>query len=214
MSGIHRKPIITVSNRRNSENHPEFLDTEALLLRFEPLIKSIHNKFMSYNNVFFGQEDSNDLYNQIVLEFLRLRKNYDPRRGVDFTGYIKLHLQQRIYHYVMKKQRLVQSEQVASGSSDSGDVINDVNCMLEVVEDTSSIEEFERTDAVNSIPWELLNDEQSELVQHVFVEQKTVEELAKIRKSTIKSVKIQMDEVCELLIENYKLNVLDKRLTN
>ena len=43
---IKRKPITTQTNRRNADNHPEFLDTEALLERFSPLIKSIHKRFI------------------------------------------------------------------------------------------------------------------------------------------------------------------------
>ena len=110
MDEIKRKPILTVTNRRNAENHPEFLDTEALLERFEPLLKSIHRRFMSYQGIFTNPDDSSDLYSQIVYEFLRLRQTFDPKRGVDFTGYIKFHLQQRVYHYVIKRQKIVQSE--------------------------------------------------------------------------------------------------------
>ena len=105
---IKRKPITTQTNRRNADNHPEFLDTEALLERFSPLIKSIHKRFMAYNGVFLHSEDTYDLYNQIVLEFLRLRKNFDPKRGIDFTGFMKFHLQNRVYHWVMKMQKVSQ----------------------------------------------------------------------------------------------------------
>ena len=49
---IMRKAILTTSCRRNAQNHPEFLDTEALLERFEPLLRSIHKKFCSYDGVF------------------------------------------------------------------------------------------------------------------------------------------------------------------
>ena len=90
---IPRKAILTSSIRRNAEFHPEFLDTESLLERFEPLLKSIHKKFCSYNGMFDQPDDISDLYSQILLEFLRLKQSYDPLRGVDFPGYIKFHLQ-------------------------------------------------------------------------------------------------------------------------
>ena len=105
MEEVKRKPILTVTNRRNAENHPEFLDTDALLERFGPLLKSIHRRFLSYQGIFLNSEDISDLYSQILFEFIRLRQSFDPKRGVDFTGYIKFHLQQRVYHYVMKKKK-------------------------------------------------------------------------------------------------------------
>ena len=58
---IMRKAILTTSCRRNAQNHPEFLDTEALLERFEPLLRSIYKKFCSYDGVFNTAEDQADL---------------------------------------------------------------------------------------------------------------------------------------------------------
>ena len=67
---IMHKAILTTSCRRNAQNHPEFLDTEALLERFEPLLRSIHKKFCSYDGVFNTAEDQADLWAQIQYEFL------------------------------------------------------------------------------------------------------------------------------------------------
>lgn len=205
--GIVRKPILTTSCRRNAENHPEFLDTDALLERFEPLLRSIHKKFCSYDGVFDQPDDVSDLYSQIQYEFLRLRQSFDPKRGVDFPGYIKFHLQQRVYHYVTKQQKLVNSEQpVKSYSSDDFDEKPlELENMPELVdEETES--SFEKAEAIASIPWDDLTQEQAELVKEILFNKKTIENIAKERKVSIKSVKEQFDEICELLIELHQLN--------
>lgn len=206
MGEIKRKPILTVTNRRNAENHPEFLETEALLERFEPLLKSIHRRFLSYQGVFTNADDVSDLYSQIVLEFLRLRQTFDPKRGVDFTGYIKFHLQQRVYHYVMKKQKVVLNEQTArSYSDDFDDKPMELENSAELV-DEKTPEELERAEAIASIPWDDLSEEQAQLVTEILIRRKTIEDVAKEQKMTIKSVKQQFDEVCEYLTELHDLS--------
>lgn len=209
MGEIKRKPILTVNNRRNAENNPEFLDTEVLLERFEPLLKSIHRRFLSYQGIFMNSDDVSDLYSQIVLEFLRLRQAFDPKRGVDFTGYIKFHLQQRVYHYVMKKQKVVLNEQlVRSYSDDFDDKSMELESLSRVVDEQTPVE-LEKAEAIASIPWDDLSEEQSQLVTDILINRKTIEDIAKSRKVTIKSVKQQFDEVCEYLAELHELS--DKR---
>ena len=133
---IMRKAILTTSCRRNAQNHPEFLDTEALLERFEPLLRSIHKKFCSYDGVFNTAEDQADLWAQIQYEFLRLRQTFDPRRGVDFPGYLKFHLQQRVYHYVTKQQKLSNMEQpIKSYSDDFEEKPREIENMPELVDE-------------------------------------------------------------------------------
>lgn len=206
MGEIKRKPILTVTNRRNAENHPEFLDTEALLERFKPLLASIHRRFLSYQGVFVNADDANDLYSQIVLEFLKLRQAFDPKRGVDFTGYIKFHLQQRVYHYVMKKQKVTLNEQTVKNCSDDFDEKPmELENLAELVDDETP-KEFERSEAIASIPWEDLSPEQCQLVDEILIKRRTVEDIAKERKVTIRSVKQQLEDVCEYLIELYKLS--------
>ena len=201
MNEIKRKPILTVTNRRNAENHPEFLDTEALLERFEPLLKSIHRRFMSYQDVFTNADDSSDLYSQIVFEFLKLRQTFDPKRGVDFTGYIKFHLQQRVYHYVIKHQKVVQSElSLADLTNDYDDKPVDTENLIELADENSD-KEFERIDAIASIPWKSLSENQSHLIRRVLIDHKSLEEIAKESKVTLKSVKQDLDELCEFLIK-------------
>ena len=203
MADVKRKPILTVANKRNAENHPEFLDTETLLERFEPLLKSIYRKFSLYEGVFLNTEDTSDLYSQIQYEFLRLRQSFDPKRGVDFTGYIKFHLQQRIYHFVMKKQRVMLNECVVKTYSDDfDDKLMEFENLSELVDENSPAS-MERVEAIASIPWNKLDLEQSELIKEIIINQKTIEEIAKEKKVTIKSIKQQFDDLCSYL---YKIN--------
>lgn len=204
---IVRKPILTTSCRRNAENHPEFLDTESLLERFEPLLRSIHKKFCSYDGIFDQPDDITDLYSQIQLEFLKLRRSYDPKRGVDFPGYIKFHLQQRVYHYVTKKQKLMNHEQpVKTYSDDFDEKPLELENIPELVDEETEAN-FEKAEAIASIPWDDITDPaQVELIKAILFEGKTVESIAKEKKVSIKSVKQQLDEVCDLLTELHKLN--------
>lgn len=203
---IVRKSILTTSNRRNAENHPEFLDTETLLERFEPLLKSIHKHFCSYDGIFDQPDDVNDLYNQIVFEFLRLRRTFDPKRGVDFPGYIKFHLQQRVYHYVTKKQKLVNNEQPVKtyGENNEDQPVELENFNNLIDEDTES--RFEKSEALASVPWDDLSEEDAELVRDILIKGETIESIAKRRKSSMKSVKQQLDSICELLIEIHNIS--------
>lgn len=203
---VVRKPILTASNRRNAENHPEFLDTEALLERFEPLLKSIHKHFCSFDGVFDQQEDITDLYSQIQLEFLRLRRSFDPKRGVDFPGYIKFHLQQRVYHYVTKKQKLVNNEQpVRTYGEDNEDQPIELENFSNLVDEEAS-SNFEKAEALASIPWDDLDEEQAQLVRDILINGETIESLAKRKKVSMKSIKQKLDDVCEVLIDLYNLN--------
>ena len=203
---VLRKPILTTSNRRNAKNHPEFLDTETLLERFEPLLKSIHKHFCSYDGIFDQPDDVFDLYNQIVYEFLKLRKNFDPKRGVDFPGYIKFHLQQRVYHYVTKQQKLTSNEQVVRTYGE-----NNEEQPLQL-DNSSELIDYETEDnlvkveAIASIPWYCLTEEQSQLVKDILINHEMVETIAKRDKVTIKSVKQRLDEICDLFVDIYNNN--------
>ena len=206
---ITRKAILTTSCRRNAENHPEFLDTESLLERFEPLLRSIHKKFCSYDGMFDQPDDISDLYSQIQYEFLRLRKSYDPKRGVDFPGYIKFHLQQRVYHYVTKKQKLANHEQpVKSYSEDYDDKPMELENIQELIDEETEYN-FEKSEALASIPWDDITDpSQIELINMILYEGKTIETIAKERKVSMKFVKEQLDELCNQLIELHRLNTV------
>ena len=83
----------------------DYLDTNKLIEDYSPLMKSIYKTFSKFNNLFHTAQDFEDLESQIQYEFLRLCSEYNPARGVDFPGFIKFHLQQRVYHHVTKLQR-------------------------------------------------------------------------------------------------------------
>lgn len=196
---IVRKPILTTSCRRNAHNHPEYLDTDALLERFTPLLKSIHKQFCSYTGVFDTPDDISDLWSQIVYEFLRLKQNYDPKRGVDFPGYIKFHLQQRVYHYVTKKQKLVNTELgLRSYSDDFEEKTVELENISDLI-DTDTEIAIERAEAMASIPWGELSESQAQFVREVLIEHKSVETIARERRVTLKAVRTELDEVCDLL---------------
>lgn len=196
---IKRKPITTVLNRRNAHNHPEFLDTDVLLIRFEPLLKSIHRRFLTYQGVFNNQEDCEDLYSQIVFEFLRLRESFDPRRGVDFTGFVKFHLQQRVYHYVMKQVGKHKNEvDLKMYSNDFDESQLELENFPDII-DEETPSKIEYVDAMASVPWGFLSDEQKDLVNDILVQKKTLKEIAKEKGVTLKSVKNDFDELCKYL---------------
>ena len=201
MSNFQRKPILTINNRRNSDNHPEFLDPEALLERFQPLIKSLHHRFMEFNGIWLTSEDSNDLYNQIVFEFLKLRQSYDPKRGVDFTGYVKFHLQHRVYHYVMKSQKFSNKERLLLSHDDDEDNSNNLlENNIELVDEESEREIF-KIEAMESIPWDKLNASQTELIKAVLLNGETIEQIAKSHHTTMRNINRQLEELENFLIE-------------
>lgn len=196
---IVRKPILTAGNRRNVDNHPEFLDDAMLIDRFGPLIKSIYRKFVTYNGVFTNGFDREDLYDQIVIEFLRLHRQYDPKRGVDFVGYIKFHLQQRVYHYVMAHSNRVHRElnlEPATTDDDDSDEYLDLAGRIPYYDD--SIDTF---DSMSSINWESMSDEQRELASMILDEHLTSSEVARRKHMTCREVDRQVNELCDLVYD-------------
>ena len=197
-----RKPILTTSMRRNAENHPEFLDTETLLERFDPLLRSIHKRFCSYDGIFNTMDDVNDLWNQIVYEFLRLRQNYDPKRGVDFPGYIKFHLQQRVYHYVTKTQKVVNHELSVNNYNSEDD---DEKRTLELENsseliDERTIDDMEYVEAIASIPWNRIDDpDKSQFIQEILINHVPLETYAKEQHIYLKAAKQKLEDCCQLL---------------
>lgn len=211
---VQRKPIMTVKNRRNAEYHPEFLDTEALLKRFEPLLKSIQRRFLAYRSVYANQDDKNDLYSQLVYEFLRLRQSFDPRYGVDFTGYVKFHLQQRVFLFSMKAQNVAIHELPSVMFPEDYD---DKNMELEnhyklsdeyLLNELDDMDEMEKAEARASVPWDDLDELQKELVTEILYNGKTIEDIARQKHTTNQKIQRQFDELCKHLIELHQLNTI------
>lgn len=195
---VIRRAITTPYNRRNADYNPEFLDKETLIRKFTPLIQSIHRYFCSYVGILDQPSDVADLYNQIQLEFLKLAQKYDPKRGVDFTGYIKFNLRHRIYYHVTKMQKRQASEQLTRQYG-SGEEL-DLDTLAYDVPDEAASNEFFRREALASIPWEQLTPDQCELIHNICEDHMNLEEIAENHKVPIKSVQKQFDELCELLI--------------
>ena len=194
MSEIVRTPIIIPHNRR-SEYNPEFLNIETLLYKYTPLLKSLHRYFCSYSGILDKLDDIEDLYNQIELEFIRLARRYDPKRGVDFSGYIKFNLRHRIYYWVIKMQEQKNAELLYFNLDDDD---NDVEAE---VEDETSAYEMMKIDALNSIPWDkITNPVHLSLIKDVLVHHKSLEEIAKENRVALQVVSTQFDELCDFLV--------------
>ena len=201
---MERKPITILHNRRNAYN-PEFLDMEVLLNKYTPLLKSIHRYFCSYSGILDQTCDIEDLYSQIQTEFIRLTKAYDPRRGVDFPGYIKFNLRHRIYYYVTKLQNLQKTELKAL-KTDDPNMECEFNYLPEYVEQQDENHEHEilRIEAIHSLPWsKLKTKEDVDLVIDV-LNHKTLEEIAKTRRTAVTLIREQFNRICEELIAHAK----------
>lgn len=202
---VKRTPIRIPHNRRSKFN-PEFLDKEILLEKFTPLIQSIHRYFCSYAGILDQPADVADLYSQIQLEFLKLAQKYDPKRGVDFPGYVQFNLRHRVYYYVMKLQNRQNKERLLLCQDDSGEPmdIDELNQMRDAPDERVEHDIFRR-EALMSIPWNKITDESDrELIHDILVEHKTLYEIALSRRVLIKVVQTQFERLCEFLIQEYK----------
>lgn len=75
-------------------------DPAKLLYQYRNLILSVCKM---YTASFTSNYDREDLYVYVVDTFISLTLEYDPDKGVDFTGYIDKNLKQRVkYSYVQK----------------------------------------------------------------------------------------------------------------
>lgn len=207
MDGIVRKPII-IDFLRRSEYNPEFLDVDFLLEKYVPLFKSICRHFCSYAGILDNSDDIEDLYNQIQLEFVKLVRRYDPRRGVDFPGYIKFNLQNRVYYWVTRLQKVQNTEKLVLSDDEDEDIeldivdLNHIKSYYNEVDSSSDQEKF-RIEAIMCIPWEKLNEVDKDMVIDV-LNHFSLEDIARKRHTTIQAVRADFDRVCDLLIDCYK----------
>lgn len=194
-----RKPISANNPKAIS---PEYLDVETLMEKFTPLMRSIYKLFSSYNGIFVQQADYDDLYSQIQLEFIKLCREYDPTRGVDFPGYIKFHLQNRVYHYVTKEQRRQQKEQTAkSFGYDYDDKPMDMENYPELI-DMDALKAFEKADAIASLDWRaIVGKKHRALIEGVLFKNKTLEEMAEEEGVTMKVMRLRLHFACIRLTE-------------
>ena len=196
---VNRVPIVISYNRRNQYN-PEFLNIDFLLQKYSPLLKSLHRYFCSYSGILDQPSDVDDLYKQIEFEFIKLAKRYDPRRGVDFSGYIKLNLRHRIFYYVIKNQSQQKSELLLLQSSDSDEPI-EVDSLVEELYDESSEYALMRIEAMNSIPWEKITSDLDKSLILEILNHKSLEEIAKEKRINLASLRQRFNKLCEFLAE-------------
>lgn len=181
----------------------DYLNIENLLIKYEPLLKSIYKHFASYNNLFFSQDDYNDLQSQINLEFVKLCREYNPTKGVDFPGYLKIHLQQRVYHYITKIQKTKQREKAVETKTYSGD--DEDSFDLSEVADITSEYEFDKIEALDALDLSIFTDKRHKfLIEAVIFEEKSLEEIAAEEGVPLREIKSRFTAACNKLIQHYE----------
>lgn len=195
---VNRVPIVSSYNRRNQYN-PEFLNIDFLIQKYAPLLKSLHRYFCSYSGILDQPSDIDDLYKQIEFEFIRLAKRYDPRRGVDFSGYIKLNLRHRIFYYVIKNQSQQKSELLLLQDADSSESI-EIDSLVNELYDESTEQATLRFEAINSIPWDEITSDLDKFIIMEILNHKSLEEIAKEKRMNISTIKQRFDKLCNHLI--------------
>jgi RNA polymerase sigma factor (sigma-70 family) len=142
---------------------PTHLEPEYLYKKYEPLRKSVFNKFKDKMS---NQADKEDLISTIDHIFLQLVSEYDPNRGVDFPYYIKRMLDLRTYHHITKYLKNANRE---SYSDENGLTI----------EDDSFNEIFKRIEDLNSIDPNIeLGEKHRELMIGILIHRKSIKQLA------------------------------------
>lgn len=192
--------------KKNVSNKEDYLDIEKLMVAYTPLMKSIYKRFSRFNNLFHTQADYEDLEAQIQFEFVKLCNEYNPARGVDFPGFIKFHLQQRVYHHVTKLQKVRQKETLVytreydGEQDDSIDFDNSQNLI-----DEDSIKAFERVEALASLDWNVISGKKHKwLIEQILFEHKTLEEIAAEEGVAIKVIRLRLYFACNYLMEHAK----------
>lgn len=181
----------------------DYLDVDKLYEQYKPLMNSIFKKFLKYTNVFKNTQDYEDLKSQIEFEFVKLCNEYTPTRGVDFPGFIKMHLQQRVYHYVTKLQKRASMEGVVVSKSfeDSDQPMVNLDNSLELI-DEDAIKDFDRIEALSSLDWRAITGKKHRhLLEAILYEGRTVEEIAELEGVHVKVVRLRLHFACERLKE-------------
>ena len=181
----------------------DYLDIDKLYEQYKPLMSSIFKKFVKYTNALKNTQDYEDLKSQIELEFVKLCNEYTPTRGVDFPGFIKMHLQQRVYHYVTKLQKRTSMEGVVTSKpfEDSEQPMVNLDNSLELI-DEDTIKDFDKIEALSSLDWRAITGKKHRhLLEAVLYEGKTIEEIAELEGVSVKVVRLRLHFACERLKE-------------
>lgn len=188
-------------------SNPEFLNPETLLQEYTPLMKSIFRMFVKYYPFFVTKEAKEDLWANIQLEFLSLRREYDYTRGVDFPGYITLTLQNRVYNrHIAQLKREHENEVVRSDvwdtnqfSTDGGEFENESEHRYTQDIDESAELAYENMLARNSVPWELFSDLQCEIVERV-LRKKSLEDISAELGMKFSDVNLLFEEIIRKIL--------------
>ena len=166
-----------------------YMSTDKLMKDYTPLKRWIFTKFHSY---FPTYEGKSELQSQIEYEFLSLVRGYDPRRGVDFPGYIKQILNQRIYHWVTKQNNLHKQETT-------------VEEVWDVVKEQGFDEqEFEVVHALLSVnPSHIVGKKRRKLLNDILVHRKTLEEIADEEGVEVRVIRLRLHFLAEKLTQLY-----------
>lgn len=140
---------------------PTNLEPGYLYKKYEPLRKAMFNKF---KDRMANYTDKTELQSEIDHIFLELVNEYNPNRGVDFPYYIKRMMDLRVYHYITKYLKNINSETYDEEL---------------LIEDDSMRETLERVINLNSLdPNIVLGEKHRRLMVGVLIEHKTLKELA------------------------------------
>lgn len=179
----------------NNNKKKVVYDPEKLLKAYHPLIMAVSKKFCGY---FSSNEEREDLYSQVVYEFLKLLDEFDPRKGVDIPYYLKKMLNIRVYHYVTNCMTLKNRE---SPCETIYGVDEDQNKIIEYYEDI----DFLRAEALASLDKNLeLGEKQRNLLFDILVNKRSLEDIAKREKVDIKVVRLRLHFLCEKLYTHSK----------
>ena len=193
-------------SKKKKYKEDNYLDIETLLVKYEPLRKSIFRLFSKYDNLWKSADDYEDLHQQIDYEFMRLCSEYDPTVGVDFTGYIKSHLQQRVYHYVTKVQNTRRREGnvyvVVDKDGDLNDSIDFNNITSEIADEHAS-KELRRIEVLSSLKMDEVPDKYKSLVKGLLYDNKSLEELAEEEGTTVRNLKLRLNSACEYFVNDF-----------
>lgn len=199
---------------RKTSAKNDYLDINKLIEDYSPLMKSIYKKFAKFNNLYYSFYDYEDLEAQIQYEFVKLCSEYNPARGVDFPGFIKFHLQQRVYHYVTKLQKSRQKETVAYGRDHDGESEEsiDFDNITELVDEEPE-REFDRVEALACLDWSVIQSSKHRyLVESVLYDHKSLEEIAREEGVSLKVIRLRLYSICNTLIEH--ANTLEQESKN
>lgn len=182
-----------------------YLDIDELMQKYAPLRKSIFRLFSRYNNLWTSADEYEDLHQQIDYEFIRLCREYDPTVGVDFPGYIKSHLQQRVYHYITKIQNNKRREGVVFAVDNDGEPGEsiDIENMSSKIVDEKSDNEFRKMEMMASLNVDDVPDKYKSLVNGLLFEHKSLEDIASEEGVSVRTLQLRLNAACDYFVKDY-----------